>query len=158
MLKLHGSPLLRDSTSNFSSMTLMSYLPDTLLNTWKDMMSRKHLKGRLEVVPVQGEDSRFVVERCVCCFNSRRARCRCVDFPLFGFFSQYRPSVSLVVYKRRIAPGIPDIKGITDGHNSVPVKSAVKYLHARGYSDLFPSKMVSDLFRIHTSTSDPLRN
>ena len=35
-----------------------------------------------------------------------------------------------------MAPGIPDIEGSTDGHNSVPVKSAVKYLQARGYSDL----------------------
>lgn len=35
-----------------------------------------------------------------------------------------------------MAPGIPDIEGNTDGHNSVPVKSAVKYLQARGYSDL----------------------
>jgi hypothetical protein len=35
-----------------------------------------------------------------------------------------------------MAPGIPDIEGSTDGHNSVPVKLAVKYLQARGYSDL----------------------
>jgi hypothetical protein len=35
-----------------------------------------------------------------------------------------------------MAPGIPDIEGSTDGHNSVPVESAVKYLQARGYSDL----------------------
>ena len=35
-----------------------------------------------------------------------------------------------------MAPGIPDIEGSSDGHNSIPVKSAVKYLKARGYSDL----------------------
>ena len=35
-----------------------------------------------------------------------------------------------------MAPGIPDIEGSIDGHYSVPVKSAVKYLQARGYSDL----------------------
>ena len=35
-----------------------------------------------------------------------------------------------------MAPGIPDIEGNSDGHNSIPVKSAVKYLETRGYCDL----------------------
>jgi hypothetical protein len=35
-----------------------------------------------------------------------------------------------------MAPGVPDIEGNADGHNSIPVKSAVKYLQTRGYSDL----------------------
>ena len=33
-----------------------------------------------------------------------------------------------------MAPGISDIEGSSHGHDVVPVKSAVKYLEARGYS------------------------
>jgi len=33
-----------------------------------------------------------------------------------------------------MAPGIPDIEGSSHGHDVIPVKSAVKYLQARGYS------------------------
>jgi transketolase len=40
-----------------------------------------------------------------------------------------------VVCKRLMAPGIPDVQGSPHGHDVVPVKSAVKYLQARGYSD-----------------------
>lgn len=32
-----------------------------------------------------------------------------------------------------MAPGIPDIEGSSHGHDVIPVKSAVKYLSARGY-------------------------
>ena len=35
-----------------------------------------------------------------------------------------------------MAPGIPDVQGSSHGHDVVPVKSAVKYLQARGYSNL----------------------
>ena len=35
-----------------------------------------------------------------------------------------------------MAPGIPDIEGTAHGHDVIPVKSAIKYLQARGYSDL----------------------
>jgi len=35
-----------------------------------------------------------------------------------------------------MAPGIPDIEGSTHGHDVVPVKSAVKYLEGRGFSNL----------------------
>ena len=45
MLKLHGSQLPKDSTSNFLSMTMTSHLPVTLLNTRKGIASRKHSKG-----------------------------------------------------------------------------------------------------------------
>lgn len=38
----------------------------------------------------------------------------------------------LVVSKRRMAPGIPDIEGSPHGHDVIPVKSAVKYLSGRG--------------------------
>lgn len=34
-----------------------------------------------------------------------------------------------------MAPGIPDIEGSSHGHDVVPVKSAVKYLQAKGYSN-----------------------
>ena len=34
-----------------------------------------------------------------------------------------------------MAPGIADIEGSTHGHDVIPVKSAVKYLQARGYSN-----------------------
>ena len=34
-----------------------------------------------------------------------------------------------------MAPGIPDIEGTSHGHDVIPVKSAAKYLQARGYSD-----------------------
>jgi len=40
-----------------------------------------------------------------------------------------------LVLKRKMAPGIPDIEGSTHGHDVIPVKSAVKYLEARGYGD-----------------------
>ncbi|KAF8813439.1 transketolase [Phlegmacium glaucopus] len=40
-----------------------------------------------------------------------------------------------IVCKRRMAPGIPDIEGSSHGHDVIPVKSAVKYLQARGYSN-----------------------
>ena len=35
-----------------------------------------------------------------------------------------------------MAPGIADIEGSPHGHDVIPVKSAVKYLQARGFSDL----------------------
>lgn len=38
-----------------------------------------------------------------------------------------------VVAKRLMAPGVADIEGSTHGHDVIPVKSAVKYLTARGY-------------------------
>jgi len=41
-----------------------------------------------------------------------------------------------VVCKRVMAPGIPDIEGSSHGHDVIPVKSAIKYLEARGYSDV----------------------
>ena len=44
MLKLQGLQSLKHSTSNCSSMTMTSQLLDTLLNTLKDTMSRKHSK------------------------------------------------------------------------------------------------------------------
>ena len=34
-----------------------------------------------------------------------------------------------------MAPGVPDIEGTPHGHDVIPVKSAVKYLQAHGYSD-----------------------
>jgi hypothetical protein len=34
-----------------------------------------------------------------------------------------------------MAPGIADIEGSTHGHDVIPLKSAVKYLQARGYSN-----------------------
>jgi hypothetical protein len=34
-----------------------------------------------------------------------------------------------------MAPGIADIEGSSHGHDVIPVKSAVKYLQARGYSN-----------------------
>jgi len=43
-----------------------------------------------------------------------------------------------VVAKRVMAPGIPDIEGSIHGHDSIPVKSAVKYLEGRGLSKLTP--------------------
>lgn len=41
----------------------------------------------------------------------------------------------LVISKRVMAPGIPDIEGSSHGHDVIPVKSALKYLEARGYPD-----------------------
>ncbi|KAI0784522.1 thiamine diphosphate-binding protein [Abortiporus biennis] len=40
-----------------------------------------------------------------------------------------------VVCKRKMAPGVADIEGSTHGHDVIPVKSAIKYLTSRGYSD-----------------------
>ncbi|KAJ7650789.1 thiamine diphosphate-binding protein [Roridomyces roridus] len=40
-----------------------------------------------------------------------------------------------VIAKRVMAPGIADIEGSSHGHDVIPVKSAVKYLLSRGYSD-----------------------
>lgn len=34
-----------------------------------------------------------------------------------------------------MAPGIPDIEGSSHGHDVIPIKSALKYLQARGYPD-----------------------
>jgi hypothetical protein len=34
-----------------------------------------------------------------------------------------------------MAPGIDDIEGSPHGHDVVPVKSAIKYLEAKGYSN-----------------------
>jgi hypothetical protein len=34
-----------------------------------------------------------------------------------------------------MAPGIDDIEGSFHGHDAIPVKSAVKYLQKRGYSN-----------------------
>ena len=34
-----------------------------------------------------------------------------------------------------MAPGIPDIEGSSHGHDVISVKSATKYLEARGYSE-----------------------
>ena len=44
--------------------------------------------------------------------------------------------VFLVVAKRVMAPGIPDIEGSVHGHDAMPVKAAVKYLESRGFSNL----------------------
>ncbi|KIM39362.1 hypothetical protein M413DRAFT_447293 [Hebeloma cylindrosporum] len=41
-----------------------------------------------------------------------------------------------VVAKRVMAPGIPDIEGTIQGHDAIPVKSAVKYFESRGLSSL----------------------
>lgn len=41
-----------------------------------------------------------------------------------------------VVAKRVMAPGIPDIEGTIQGHDAIPVKSAVKYFERRGLSSL----------------------
>lgn len=38
-----------------------------------------------------------------------------------------------VIAKRLMAPGVADIEGSTHGHDVIPVKSAIKYLTARGY-------------------------
>ncbi|KAK7461871.1 hypothetical protein VKT23_008305 [Stygiomarasmius scandens] len=38
-----------------------------------------------------------------------------------------------VISKRKMAPGITDIEGSPHGHDVIPVKSAIKYLEARGY-------------------------
>jgi transketolase len=40
-----------------------------------------------------------------------------------------------VVSKRLMAPGIPDIEGSSHGHDVISVKSATKYLDARGFSE-----------------------
>jgi hypothetical protein len=40
-----------------------------------------------------------------------------------------------------MAPGIADIEGSTHGHDVIPVKSAIKYLTARGY----PESIASDI-------------
>lgn len=42
--------------------------------------------------------------------------------------------MQLVVCKRVMAPGIPDIEGSTHGHDVIPVKSALAYFKLRGYS------------------------
>ncbi|KAF8636797.1 hypothetical protein AX17_003259 [Amanita inopinata Kibby_2008] len=76
----------------------------------------KTLEGHgLKVVTVQGED---------------------ID-ALWGAVSsviQY-DGPAAVVCKRVMAPGIPDIEGSPHGHDVIPVKSAVKYLQARGFTD-----------------------
>jgi transketolase C-terminal domain/subunit len=46
-----------------------------------------------------------------------------------------------VISKRPMAPGIADIEGSTHGHDVIPVKSAIKYLTARGY----PESIASDI-------------
>ncbi|CAA7267542.1 unnamed protein product [Cyclocybe aegerita] len=76
----------------------------------------KTLEGHgLKVVTVQGED---------------------ID-ALWGAVSAIlaHPGPAAVIAKRRMAPGIPDIEGSSHGHDVIPVKSAVKYLQARGYAN-----------------------
>ncbi|KAM6489153.1 thiamine diphosphate-binding fold [Amanita muscaria] len=41
-----------------------------------------------------------------------------------------------VISKRVMAPGVPDIEGTPHGHDVIPIKSAIKYLKARGYDKL----------------------
>lgn len=42
----------------------------------------------------------------------------------------------LVVAKRLMAPGVPDIEGSSHGHDVISVKAAIKYLEKRGFSHL----------------------
>ncbi|EDR04074.1 transketolase [Laccaria bicolor S238N-H82] len=77
----------------------------------------KTLTGHgLKVFPVQGED---------------------ID-SLWGAISGAvtHDGPAAVVSKRVMAIGIPDIEGSIDAHDVIPVKSAKKYLAARGYSNL----------------------
>ena len=57
-------------------------------------------------------------------------------------FVSYTPSnLVLVIAKRVMAPGIPDIEGSPHGHDVIPVKSAIKYFTKRGY----PENVASDI-------------
>ncbi|KAK0450338.1 thiamine diphosphate-binding protein [Desarmillaria tabescens] len=73
----------------------------------------KTLQGHgLKVITVQGED---------------------ID-ALWGAISTIvtTPGPAAVVSKRPMAPGITDIEGKIQGHDAVPVESAIKYLESRG--------------------------
>ncbi|KAK0199960.1 thiamine diphosphate-binding protein [Desarmillaria ectypa] len=74
----------------------------------------KTLQGHgLKVITVQGED---------------------ID-ALWGAISTIvtTPGPAAIVSKRPMAPGIVDIEGKIQGHDAVPVESAIKYLESRGH-------------------------
>ncbi|KIK94800.1 hypothetical protein PAXRUDRAFT_827622 [Paxillus rubicundulus Ve08.2h10] len=50
-----------------------------------------------------------------------------------------------VIAKRPMAPGVQDIEGSTHGHDVIPVKSAIKYLTARGYPQSIASDILSNI-------------
>jgi hypothetical protein len=88
----------------------------------------------LKVITVQGEDIDALWG----------ALCEIVKYkgPAAGLFhaclilrvSKYS-SFELVVAKRKMAVGVPDIEGSTHGHDVIPVKSALRYFEKRGYPD-----------------------
>ncbi|TFK35604.1 transketolase [Crucibulum laeve] len=89
----------------------------------------KTLEGHgLKVVTVQGED---------------------ID-ALWGAISTIvtHDGPAAVISKRVMAPGIPDIEGSPHGHDVIPVKSAVKYLDAKGYKNF---ANIYDAIRPHPS-------
>ncbi|KAI0635837.1 thiamine diphosphate-binding protein [Trametes polyzona] len=50
-----------------------------------------------------------------------------------------------VVCKRKMAPGVADIEGSTHGHDVIPVKSAIKYLTARGYPEETAANILNNI-------------
>lgn len=52
-----------------------------------------------------------------------------------SFYHSCTDFSSIVVLKRKMAPGIPDIEGSVHGHDVIPVKSALAYFRNRGYPD-----------------------
>src|SRR6266540_415003 len=68
--------------------------------------------------------------------NPQWPRCWRVFFPLHQFVLKSNCMRVLVIAKRLMAPGVPDIEGSSHGHDVIPVKAAVKYLEKRGLSHL----------------------
>jgi hypothetical protein len=57
----------------------------------------------------------------------------------------------VVVEKRVMAPGVPDIEGSNHGHDVIPVKSALSYFKHRGYSDEMYNEIENVLSNIKPS-------
>src|SRR6266850_5040493 len=58
---------------------------------------------------------------------------RLVSLRFFSLHQRVCQHLQIVVCKRVMAPGIPDIEGSTHGHDVIPVKAALAYFKLRGY-------------------------
>ena len=51
----------------------------------------------------------------------------------------------IVIAKRKMAPGVPDIEGSSHGHDVIPVKGALKYFEKRGYPAGFGADILNNI-------------
>ena len=54
-------------------------------------------------------------------------------------------TISVVIAKRKMAPGVPDIEGSSHGHDVIPVKGALKYFEKRGYPAGFGADILNNI-------------